>query len=199
MSTEYQALTGEYHLTLKIKGPTSAISLFHRLMRRCDNDWPWKDSSSGGRICEACYGVLYKGPRINPEDIKIAAKQVGDIHIKIRSYTPESKCHVPPKNFVPTRWIQKDLMDTLCLPGGPAAVKRIFEEEARKRAALYAPYTPPTPVVVPAGAPLVVLATSETKDFIPDPPRISREGMLLPAGDGSLIQFPEGDWDGVIQ
>lgn len=190
MSTEYQSLRDEYHLILKLKGPPSSISLFHRILRRCDNDWPWKEMG-GGRVCEHCMGVIYKNPRVNPEDIKIAAKQVGDLHVKIRAYTPESKCKLPPQNYVPSRWVQNDLLNTLYLPGGPAALKLIFEEEAKKRRAVAASYThSPTPV--PAGAPLVVLATAEPQTVL------NRRGMI-PAGDGSLIQFSEGDWDGVIQ
>lgn len=187
MSTDYQSLTGEYHLILKLSGTPTSISLFHRLMRRCDNDWPWKENT-GGRVCETCFGIVYKGPRINPEDLKIGAKQVGDVRVKIRSFIPEAKC----KNsfgFVPTRWIQKELLEALYLPHGPANLKLMIEAE-KARWSRNTTNTP-APLVIPAGKPSIILATEANLDD---------GGNLHPAGDGSLIQFPgDAEWDGVIQ
>jgi hypothetical protein len=150
MSTEYQTLSGEFHLILKIRGTPTAIALYHRYMRRCDSDWPWKEAN-GCRICEHCCGIVYHNPRINPEDIKIAAKQVstmgyGDIRVKVTRYTPSSQCFTRPGiHMAPTMWVSRAVAFDMYTPGGPLRTREAIAEANKP----VRPYPPsPGPVMI---------------------------------------------------
>ena len=130
MSTTYQTVSGEFHLILKIRGNPRAIEFFHRLMRRCDSDWPWKETN-GGRLCQHCMGVVYSSPRINPEDIKIGAKQAskigeGEVRVKILHYAPQAGCFAPDARVAPTMWVPKDLLEKLYSPNGREEVRKVM-------------------------------------------------------------------------
>jgi hypothetical protein len=150
MSTSYQTLTGEYHLILKIRGTDRAIDLFHRFMRRCDSDWPWKEHGSGSRVCESCTGIVYHNPRLNPEDIKIGAKQVstlgfGDVKVKITRYTLDSTCHksatIP---HAPTMWVPQSVAFDMYTSGGKERTREAIATANRTNR----PIAPVVPAVV---------------------------------------------------
>lgn len=168
MSTEFDSINGEFHLILKIKGDPSAINLYHRLMRRCDSDWPWKESS-GCRICEGCLGIVYRNPRLNPEDIKVGARQAG-VHVKVKSYHPESECK-DSRGVIPILWLPKEIIYDMVLPGGLDRL-RLTLADSRKGSITFTPCT-----YVPAGT-----------ERIPHTPMV--DGPMIAAADGSLIQLP---------
>jgi hypothetical protein len=106
MSTS-NAYTGEYHILLRLKGPADRISLFHRLIKKCDGDWPFIDRAQI-RACLKCCGVVWSSPRLGPEDFKAAARQVGGgLRVKIRNFAPGKNCFPNPtdekvKSLTPT-------------------------------------------------------------------------------------------------
>lgn len=165
MSATFTNVVGDYHLIIKLKGTPSAISLYHRLMRRCDTDWPWR-ATAGNRICEGCMGILYRNPRIPPEDIKVGARQAG-VHVKIKSFHPESVC-CDSSGVAPLMWVNKDIIDDMILPGGIDRLRKMLVD-------LRKPH-PIHTITLPPG----------TERVVHDP----SVGPVIHGRDGSLIQLP---------
>lgn len=83
---------GEYHITIRLKGPEDRIQLFHKVMTKCDPEWPWKSTVISQYVCKKCAGLTIHSPRVTPHDIKVAAKQVGHLKVKIYNFGPIKKC-----------------------------------------------------------------------------------------------------------
>lgn len=83
---------GEYHIVIRLKGTPERIALFHRVMLKCDPEWPWKGNTASAYVCQRCAGLSYQSPRCSPHDIKVAAKQVGGVKVKIRNFAPLANC-----------------------------------------------------------------------------------------------------------
>jgi hypothetical protein len=83
---------GEHHVLLRIRGHEGSIALFHRMVKLCDGDWPFVGRPTV-RVCRTCAGVVWNSPRIGPEDLKAAARQVGGMKVKIRHFAPTKGCY----------------------------------------------------------------------------------------------------------
>lgn len=91
MSTTSVSFSGDYHILLRLKGSELAIEKFHHIMKICDSDWPYI-SKVTIRVCRKCGGAVWHSPRIAPEDIKSAARQVGDMRVKIKHFAAVTAC-----------------------------------------------------------------------------------------------------------
>lgn len=129
----------DHHILIRMKGTPERLRRFHRLVGRCDADWPVSARRTTVRLCTKCMGVIWAGPRLSPTDLKAAARQVGGVKIKIRHFAPASACIEGSIKFLTIPETEE-----LFLPGGPKALMEKFSLTT----------TPPLrPTVVPDSAP----------------------------------------------
>jgi hypothetical protein len=143
MSVSAQSTPGNFHIVLKLRGPEEKIKIFHALLRKADSDYPW-DKTFGTRMCTRCNGLSWSTPRINPEDLKTAARQTG-VRLKIRRFSPERSCVSGTETIhnIPMCYIPNDLTHRLYAAEGIA--------EVRSKLRLDAPTVSPKGKVIPLG------------------------------------------------
>lgn len=207
MSTDNTVVSGYYHINIRLKGELAKKRLFLSILQMCDADFPFK-SLAGAQLCENCMGLVWQHPRLNPADIKAAARQAG-INCKIRRFIPEKVCKPAGVSFgtPPIRWISRELCHTLYEAHGTAVVTELINEENRKlnrdpiRPPLASPTVPKiTPILVTAGAERVevsdlgVIHTTITTDSqLIEEVLSGEEAVECAMRTGSLIQFPDDE------
>lgn len=155
MSTSAQQVAGEHHVVISLRGTPEKIRIFHALVGKADLDYPWRPHK-GGRMCTRCNGMVWHQPRLNPADLKSAARQVGGIKLKIRKFTHERVCAKVGESLyqIPVQWFQSEVIHKLYAPGGIAEVRQtLIDREERKPIVLLpeiANLPPTNPMVIDA-------------------------------------------------
>lgn len=130
MSTSAQHTQGTFHIRFNLRGEESKIRTFHNILTRADSDYPFGKDRRYVTIqfCPSCNAVCWSNPRLNPEDIKVAARQAG-VRVKIKRFAPEDKCRKD--GAVKVVWIDTTLAHMLYRPDGVLEIRKKLEEEGR--------------------------------------------------------------------
>lgn len=171
---------GEYHIVIRLKGTPEKINLFHRVMLKCDPEWPWKSTMVSQYVCRRCGGMSYHSPRIQPHDIKVAAKQVGGVKVKIRNFAPLKNCRGSNMSYDYQNDRVRVTIKEVHELYGPHGVANFFA----KYNTTTVPHTPsvveaPTPLALPPASSEAILINTVLSEQEPATPNtITSEGSL---------------------
>lgn len=155
MTTTYPAL-GDHHIRFSLRGTPIAIAQFHALLAHADSDWPFS-REHGIRLCTRCFGVVWSRPRLNPEDLKATARQIGNMKVKIRHFHKDDKCTRGTERpyQLPVQWISAKLAHKLYGMDGVNEVLKELKIPGPGEKLVTLPSTGKTMVVTPNGEVIV--------------------------------------------
>lgn len=176
----------DHHILLRIKATTDRIERFNRLLKKVDSDWPF-DSCSSIRVCLKCLGVVWATPRLTPSDVKAAARQVGEMKVKIRHFAPSTSCYGAGMSNL--KYISSADAAALFLPGGPATFRTTH----------IAP-TLALPSVIPSTTDDILIGEVLNTSGTTAPSVLALPGLAHPAGDTPEPDIETSDeWGGWVQ
>lgn len=200
VSNHSAAYSGEYHILLRVKGPEERIAIFNHILKKCDGDWPFV-ARQAVRVCKSCTGIIWNAPRIGPDDIKAAARQVGGITVKVHHFAPYLNCRTAGETYNYQSQVEMvPIADArrLFRGGGPAAFRAKYTPSVVTATVLPKNGLPPAIVAAVAAAPVVppVLEVPQpSEDFLMGEVLSPMDSSPDPASpsvapQGSLCQFP---------
>lgn len=129
MSISAQHTEGQFHVRFSLQGEERAIEIFHNILTRADSDYPfgrrygWVQQV---RFCPQCNSIVWTNPRLNPEDVKVAARQAG-VRVKIKHFAPQQKCSKDGKVFVEVIHVDRSIAVMLFRPNGVLLLRQHLE------------------------------------------------------------------------
>src|ERR1700743_1104787 len=150
MSTSAQQVAGEHHIVISLGGEPDKIRQFHAIVGKADSDYPWQGHRHN-QMCVRCNGLVWHQPRLNPSDLKSAARQVGGIKLKINRFVHERSCakageslHMLPHCYLPT-----DVAHKLYRPAGIGEVRAQLHLDEKTKPIVIVPEITNLPALVP--------------------------------------------------